>query len=284
MRAAASREAMLMRTKPSTELLVLDAAATTLGRHQSGPFGATVRTGERTALLGPSGAGKSTLLKLMSGECAATGGQVLLKGRALPQWSLQELSHHRAVLPQSSDVAFGLPVDLVISLGRVARVHDPELDSVVEQAATLARAAHLLGRRFDTLSGGERARVHMARVFAQLWDVDGGLVLVDEPLAALDPGLQFDLLDSLDAYAAQRNHAVVAILHDINHAMLGFDRLWMVSDGKLVHDMPCTAAAVPALETLYGIKLGCVTNALGDLVVSPLRQLVRRRAQSATLA
>ena len=276
--------AMLMQTKPSTALLVLDAAALTLGTCHFGPFSTSVRAGERIAILGPSGAGKSTLLTLMSGERAAAGGQVQFLGRGLATWSLQDRAHHRAVLPQSSEVAFGLPVELVIGLGRVARAHDPLLDPIVKQAASLARAAHLLGRRFDTLSGGERARVQMARVFAQLWDVNDGLVLVDEPLAALDPGLQFDLLDSLDSYAAQRGHAVVAILHDINHAVLGFDRLWLVADGKLVDDVACSAAAVPALEALYGIALTCMTNAQGDLVITPTRRLARRVAQDAVLA
>lgn len=275
---------MLIKTKPPTDVLVLDAAATTLGSHCSGPFSATVRAGERIAILGPSGAGKSTLLKLMSGERPATQGQVLLNGLALPDWSFQHMAHHRAVLPQTSEVAFGLPAELVIGLGRVSREYDPQLDSIVPQVAALARALHLLGRRFDTLSGGERARVHMARVFAQLWDVANGLVLVDEPLSALDPGLQFDLLDSLDAYAAQRGHAVVAILHDINHAVLGFDRLWLVSDGKMVNDLPCSATAVPALEDLYGIALACMTNAQGDLVITPKRRLARRSAQATSVA
>ncbi len=275
---------MLMQTKPSTALLVLDAATTTLGANQFGPFSTSVRAGERIAILGPSGAGKSTLLSLMSGERAAATGQVQFLGRPLGTWTLQDRAHHRAVLPQTSEVAFGLPVELVIGLGRVAREHDPLLDTIVKQAANLARAAHLLGRRFDTLSGGERARVQLARVFAQLWDVNDGLVLVDEPLSALDPGLQFDLLDSLDAYAAQRGHALVAILHDINHAVLGFDRLWLVADGKLVNDMACSAAAVPALEALYGIALACMTNTQGDLVITPMRRLARRGAQEAVAA
>ncbi len=265
-------------------MLVLDAAATTLGNHHSGLFDATVRCGERIAILGTSGAGKSTLLKLMSGECAAASGQVVFKGCALSGWRLQDVARHRAVLPQGSDVAFGLQVDLVIGLGRVARYHDPLLDTIVEQAASLARAAHLLGRRFDTLSGGEKARVQMARVFAQLWDMQDGLVLVDEPLSALDPGLQLDLLDSLDGYATQRGHAVVAILHDINQAMLGFERLWLVADGKLMHDLACSVAAVPALEALYGIKLACTTNAQGDLVISPIRRFAGRVAQKAMVA
>ena len=270
---------MLMQTKPYTVLLVLDAAAVTLGPLPFGPFSMTVRAGERIAILGPSGAGKSTLLTLMSGERTPASGQVQLLGRRLSTWSLPERAGVRAVLPQSSEVAFGLPVELVIGLGRVVRDHDPQLDSIVQQPASLARAAHLLGRRFDTLSGGERARAQMARVFAQLWGVNDGLILVDEPLSALDPGLQLDLLDSMDAYAAQRGHAVVAILHDINHAVLGFDRLWLVAHGQLVGDLACSADAVPALEALYGITLTCMTTEQGDLVITPTRRLSRHAAQ-----
>lgn len=267
---------MLMNTAAPDAILQLDVAGLNLGPHAFGPFCLHVKAGERIAILGPSGAGKSTLLKLMSREWRPASGQVWFKGRALSDWRVQDLSRQRAVLPQSSEVAFGLLTDLVIGLGRVARVHDPMLPRIVEQAAALAQAAHLRGRRFDTLSGGEQARVQLARVFAQLWDAQDGLILVDEPLAALDPGLQFDLLDGLDRYAAQRNHAVIAILHDINHAMLGFDRLLLVKGGRLVDDLACSAAAVPALEALYGIALSCVSNSQGDLVITPLRKSERR--------
>jgi iron complex transport system ATP-binding protein len=266
------------------DMLQLDSVGISLGASSFGPFTLQVAPGERIAILGPSGAGKSTLLKLMSREWKPATGQVLFNGQTLSAWSLPDLSRHRAVLPQSSDVAFGLLTDLVVGLGRVARVHDPKLSNIVKASATLAHAAHLLGRRFDTLSGGEQARIQMARVFAQMWDAHDGLILVDEPLAALDPGLQFDLLDSLDAYATARNHALVAILHDINQAMLGFDRLLLVKDGKLVADLPSSANAVPALESLYGISLSCVTDIQGSLVITPLRKSARRSVAAGAMA
>ena len=263
---------MLMKTVVPNGLLQIDAASLRLGQQTFGAFCIQISAGERVAILGPSGAGKSTLLKLMSRECTPASGQIFFASRALGDWTLHDLSRCRAVLPQTSEVAFGLPVDLVIGLGRVARSYDPALVDIVKQAAQLTRASHLLTRRFDTLSGGEQARVQLARVFAQLWDVQDGLILVDEPLAALDPGLQFDLLDSLEFYAAERRHAVVAILHDINHAMSSFDRLLLLKDGQLVGDLPADAAAVPALEALYGLALSVVINMQGDLVVTPLRQ------------
>lgn len=275
---------MRLNTSMHPSLLQLDSVELSVGSSSFGPFSLHVAPGERVAILGPSGAGKSTLLKLMSREWRPVTGGVSLKGRKLVDWSAQDLSRHRAVLPQSSEVAFGLQTELVIGLGRVARAHDPKLAEIVEAAATMAHAAHLMGRRFDTLSGGEQARVQLARIFAQLWDAQDGLILVDEPLAALDPGLQFNLLDSLDAYASARKHAVVAILHDINQAMVGFDRLLLVKEGQLVGDLPCSAKAVPALESLYDIRLSCVTDPQGSLFIAPQRKAGRRPEPTGAMA
>lgn len=267
-----------------SRLLTLDAACIDMGGQHFGPFSLQVSAGERVAVLGPSGAGKSTLLKLLSCERSPSEGRVLFRERTAADWPLAELSRHRAVLPQAGDVAFGLQTDLVIGLGRVARAHDPQLPEIVQHAAALAHAGHLLGRRFDTLSGGEQARVQLARIFAQLWDAQEGLILVDEPLAALDPGLQCELLDSLDHYASTRQHALVAILHDINQALAGFDRLLLVRQGRLVADLPATAQAIPALESLYSVSLSCFTDRHGGLVVAPLRQTRRTALPDEALA
>lgn len=261
-----------------TPILELSFATMQLGQQYFGPFNVQVAPGERVAILGPSGAGKSTLLKLMARELHPQAGQVAFAGRPLAQWPLAELALRRAVLPQGSNVAFGLQCELVIGLGRVARLVDPLLGQIVQDAAALAHATHLLGRRLDTLSGGEQARVQLARIFAQMWDVENGLILVDEPLAALDPGLQFDLLDSLRQFCAARGHAVIAILHDINHALLGFERLLLVRSGQLAADIASGAGAVPALAALYGIALTTATNGDGDVCVIPARSAVRRAA------
>lgn len=195
----------------------------TANGRQFGPFHFHICPGEKIAIVGPSGAGKSTLLKLLSGELTAQQGRILYSGFPLQSWQLAQLSRYRAVLAQQYHVAAGMHTDLLIALGRVARLHDPALHEIVQQAAHLAHATHLLGRRFDTLSGGEQARIHLARIFAQLWDMRGGIILVDEPLAALDPGLQIEILESLEQFVTQGGHAIVAVLHDINHALQGFE-------------------------------------------------------------
>jgi iron complex transport system ATP-binding protein len=162
------------------------------------------------------------------------------------------------VLPQSSEVAFGLMAYLVIGLGRIAIVGDVKRDDIVRHAARLSSCEHLLHRSFDTLSGGEKARIHLARIFAQLWDEQNSLILMDEPLASLDPGLQIELLESMKQYADARNHAIVAILHDINQAMHHFDRLILVKDGNLVGDHSSGMGAISDLADLYQIQLDAI--------------------------
>jgi iron complex transport system ATP-binding protein len=258
-------------------LLRLDGAATLLPGKRIGPFDLTLHAGERVAVLGPSGAGKSTLLRLMAGDDHARPGRVLLDGEDLGHLGAARLARRRAVLPQSHAVAFAMPVELVVSLGRIARDNDARNPEIVSGAMQAASAAHLAGRRYDTLSGGEQARVQLARVLAQLWDVRDGLLLVDEPLAALDPGLQFELLDTMVDFAAQRRLALVAVLHDINLALRGFDRLWLLRDGALAADLAADRNAVPALEQLFGIALRWVISDDGQLAVIAGRLPSNRR-------
>ena len=236
----------------------LHALQITLGENAFGPFSFTIAPGERIAILGPSGAGKTTLLKLISGELQPHSGSYAFKGAAIETWSLHALSRARAVLPQSSEVAFGLVAHLVIGLGRIAITGDLKRDAIIRYAARLSSCEHLLHQSFDTLSGGEKARIHLARVFAQLWDEQNSLILVDEPLASLDPGLQIELLESMKQYADARNHAIVAILHDINQAMHHFDRLILVKEGKIVGDHAAGMGAILDLADLYQIRLDVI--------------------------
>lgn len=237
------------------------------GPRHFGPFDLMLEAGERVAVLGPSGAGKSTLLALLAGTLPAHSGQARLDGQDIAHLSPRALARRRAVLPQSHAVAFAMPVRLVVGLGRMACEEDAAGAHIVEQALAAAHAAHLAARSCGSLSGGEQARVMLARVFAQLWDVRDGLLLVDEPLASLDPGLQIELTSTLVQFCAARGHALVAVLHDLNVALASFERLWLVQDGALVADCASSAAALPLLEALFDIGLDAVTAADGRVAV-----------------
>lgn len=247
--------------------MLLDQVRLRLEDQSFGPFSLRLDAGERVAIVGPSGAGKSTLLRLMAGDLAPERGDILFGRDPLRLQSSLALARRRAVLPQNTQVAFDLPVALVVALGRVSHRPDPQQDHIVEASLHCAQAAHLISRRYATLSGGEQARVQLARVLAQLWDARAGLLLVDEPLSALDPGLALALMDSLQDFARQRSHALVAVLHDINQALHRFDRLWMIKQGHVLADCAPVPAVVPLLEQLYGVRLRVMRDADGFAVL-----------------
>ena len=234
--------------------LHLDKAHVRLGSLDFGPFTFDVAPGERIAILGPSGAGKSTLLKLLSGEYATTSGLLNVMGRRLSTFDPVSLSHLLAVLPQTYPNTIDMPVKLVIGLGRLGKQSDANVEQIIRQAALLARADHLLERTTVGLSGGELARVHLARVFAQLWDACDGILLVDEPLAAFDPGLALELSEHLAMFTRLRQHTLIAVLHDVQLALQGFDRLIMLERGQVFADCSASLDAVPALECLFGVR------------------------------
>lgn len=250
--------------------LQLHHAILQLGKKLFGPFDFTIKPGERIAILGKSGAGKSTIIRLIAREYRIKSGMILMNGRSMNRYSSVQLSRIRGVLPQNTQIAFGLMTDLVIGLGRVSATNNTNQETIVLHAAKMACAEHLLGRAFNTLSGGEQARIHLARVFAQLWDVRDGLILVDEPVAALDPGLQYQLLDTIDRFARERNQAVLAVLHDINHAM-DFERLFLVEQGCIIKDCPANHHALGDLERLYGIRLEHLLDSRGGSALIQVR-------------
>ncbi|WP_066957165.1 ATP-binding cassette domain-containing protein, partial [Streptomyces lushanensis] len=147
--------------------------------------GLAARAGEVLALVGPNGAGKSTLLAVLAADLPPDQGEVRIDGRHAHEWSAPELALRRAVLPQAAALAFPFPVEEVVRMGRAPWAGTP-LEDEDERAVAAAMAATevtaFAGRPFSALSGGERARVALARVLAQR----APLLLLDEPTAALD--------------------------------------------------------------------------------------------------
>jgi iron complex transport system ATP-binding protein len=252
-------------------MLLLEDVIKKLGRYSFGPYSLCIHHNECVAIVGPNGAGKSTLLKLMAGTYQPNSGRILINHRPLGFWTSQALSETRAVLSQSQHIAFALPARTVIGLGRVARKTDPDHHQIVAQAAELLGLMHHLDQTIDTLSGGELARVHLARVLAQLWDVEQGFILMDEPMAAVDPGCQDFLFETMMRFARLRKHAVIAVMHDLNHALRYFKRLVLVHPTGKLELVASGAEAKNGLEQLFKVHLSCLQDEQGDLVMLPLR-------------
>ncbi|MFI6619393.1 heme ABC transporter ATP-binding protein [Streptomyces sp. NPDC050528] len=193
-----------------------------------------VRAGEVLALAGPNGAGKSTLLAALAGDLVPSAGVVRIYGRAAAEWSAPELALRRAVLPQAAALSFPFTVEDVVRMGRAPHATSPAEDEVaVADAMARAEVAGFALRPFSALSGGERARVALARVLAQR----APLLLLDEPTAALDLRHQ-ELVLRLCRERAHAGDAVVVVLHDLALAAAYAHRVAILRAGRVAADGP----------------------------------------------
>ncbi|WP_327252477.1 heme ABC transporter ATP-binding protein [Streptomyces sp. NBC_01244] len=206
------------------------------GREVLAGIDLTVRAGEVLALVGPNGAGKSTLLAALSADLPADSGEVRIDGRPVGGWPAPELALRRAVLPQSAALAFPFPVEDVVRMGRAPWAGTEAADSDEEAVAAAMAATEVTGfaaRPFSALSGGERARVALARVLAQR----APLLLLDEPTAALDLRHQ-ELVLRICRERAAAGDGVVVVLHDLGLAAAYADRVAVLHDGRIAVDGP----------------------------------------------
>ena len=189
------------------------------------------RGGEVHALIGPNGAGKSTLLAALAGDQPVSEGTVRVNGRPLADWTLRALARERSVLLQQSAVFFPFTVRQVVEMGRrpwlrTAREDDDE--HAVAEALRLTDLAGFGERRLPSLSGGERGRAAFARTLAQ----EAGILLLDEPTAALDLGHQ-EVLLQVARDRAGAGDAVVVVLHDLTLAAAWAHRITLLDDGRV---------------------------------------------------
>lgn len=213
---------------------------------------AVAAVGRVTALLGPNGAGKSTLLALAAGELRPDRGKVTLDGVAPHTARPEALARRRAMLAQQPTLEFDFSVAEVALLGLAPfpELRPPEVKALLDSVLILVDAAHLTERRYLALSGGERQRAQLARVLVQaLAGVVHGpcLLLLDEPIANLDPRHQHLLLAALVKLTEALPLAVVISLHDVNLALRYAHRCWLLQEGWLVADGPADTVLTPAL-------------------------------------
>jgi iron complex transport system ATP-binding protein len=230
-----------------------------------------LHAGEVHALVGPNGAGKSTLFGVLAGDILPASGVVDLDGAPLASIPPKDLARQRAVLLQQNAVAFAFTVEQVVRMGRAPWARTPREETDDESVAAAMAATDITALRDRTvrsLSGGERARVALARVLAQ----DAGILLLDEPTAALDLRHQEDVL-RLTRDRAAAGAAVALVVHDLNAALAYSDRATLLSRGRVVATgAPAEVLTAERIEDVYGQPVDILTHPVtGTGVVVPKR-------------
>ena len=215
----------------------------------------SAHAGEMTAVIGPNGAGKTTLLRAIAGLLRPTAGTAAVDGRAIADWQPQALARALAYLPQERVVHWALSARAIVALGRLPYqpmgAGESKADTAAIAAAVAAMdAAHLAERPVLEMSGGERARILVARALAQ----QSRVLLADEPAAGLDPAHQLALFRHFTSLA-ESGCTIVVALHDLSLAARFCHRIVLMHKGRTVASGPPEDVLTSEhLAAVYGIR------------------------------
>ena len=213
--------------------------------------------GTLTGIIGPNGCGKSTLLKVLARLMTPWNGSVRLDGEEVHALGRRQLAKRLAVLPQSPLAPPQITVAELVSCGRHPHVPrfgrmSREDRRIVAEAMSDCELDELAERPLDTLSGGQRQRVWLAATLAQ----QPCVLLLDEPLAALDISHQLDALDLLGRLNRERGLTIAIVLHDINLAARYCSHLVLMDQGRIVqHDRPSVVCEGAALRAVFDVDV-----------------------------
>ena len=233
--------------------LVVEALSVTIGsRAILDGMGFSLSPGEIVGLIGPNGAGKSTALRAVLGLVPAMATKIDMDGSDLRSLSPRERAKRIAYLPQARDVHWPISSYALVALGRTPHgdASAPSGQTAIMRALEQTDASEFTRRDVRTLSGGELARVLLARALA----VEAPLLFADEPLASLDPGHQLRVMDHLRA--AAKTSCVLIVMHDLALAARYCDRLYLLDMGKVIAAGPSAEViSSPALESAFSVRL-----------------------------
>ncbi|GAB3014627.1 heme ABC transporter ATP-binding protein [Spirosoma pulveris] len=221
----------------------------------------TLLPGEFTMVLGPNGAGKSTLLKLLTGTETPKTGQIFYKDILLSSIPLATQARQKAVLSQLLSLPFDLSVSEVIMMGRYPYFDlNPRQEDtrIADHCLELVGMLSFKSRAFASLSGGEKQKIHLARVLAQLYRQPGDesvkYLFLDEPISALDIHYQHQIL-GLVRELATKKMVIFVIVHDINLAFQYADNVILMNQGRIFNTgNPEQVLTSEAIDTVFGIQ------------------------------
>ena len=222
-----------------------------------------VRPGEVLAILGANGAGKSTLMQLLCGDRKPDTGVINLYGKSLKVYDVRELAKCRALLSQQQHITLAFKVNEIVLMGRYPhfKSNPSKRDlEIVAEVMEVCGVDDFADRVYMSLSGGEQQRVQLARVLVQLWDNPKSLLLLDEPIAALDMHFQQKVLAIAKALS-RRGFMVVMVLHDVNYAAIYADRILMLKNGRKLFDgTPVEVLNKANLYTVFSVETHVALN------------------------
>lgn len=220
----------------------------------------SLEAGQQVHVLGNNGAGKSSLLAVLSGLLSPEKGQIVLHGKALPDYALPELASIRCFQEQHASQVFSMTVKESLQFFANAPLLPAELEHALE-------INQFMGRDINTLSGGELRRVHIARVMLQIWPAilqGRALLLMDEPIQGLDYRHQHMLMKLLQS-VVKKGNLVVITHHDLNLCYRYADRIVMMKDSKLIATGKVQEIMMPQfLEGAFCCKISSYADAQGN--------------------
>ncbi len=237
------------------------------GRRVLADVTARFTPGTMVGVLGPNGAGKSTLVRALLGLVPAAG-NITVDGRPIATTNPRSIARQVAYLPQGQSLHWPLSVERIVALGRLPHLAPLSRMTAIDRAAIADAMAQvdvtaLATRDATTLSGGERARVLLARALAQ----GASALIVDEPLASLDPRHGIEVAALLRAQAGA-GRLVIAVLHDLGLAARTCDRLLLLDGGRVVADGTPAEVLTPGnLASVFGVRAWFGKSEAGPMIV-----------------
>ncbi len=220
--------------------------------------------GKLIAIIGPNGAGKSSLLNYLANEIDPKKNCTCFKGKNYREWCRNELACQKAKFSQQQQNDIPLRVKDILLMGRYPYFHqqpnanDWEATKIWMQKTEIS---HLENREYNQLSGGEKQRVHLARIFAQVENkAQEKLVFLDEPLNNLDIAHQFKILQTIKDFT-QNNNTAITVLHDLNLTAQFADEVVLMQDGEIkMYDSPEKVFQQKTIENVYQFPCKIISN------------------------
>ncbi|MFM6853836.1 MAG: ABC transporter ATP-binding protein [Sphingopyxis sp.] len=229
--------------------------------------------GTTTVILGANGAGKTSLLSCLAGLRVPDAGVVICGDRPVATMPAMDRARCIGLLPQQGDIHWDVHVRALVALGRLPHhgrwARSAADDAAIDAALAATSCTDLADRKAQRLSGGEQARVLLARVLAGEPD----WILADEPLANLDPAHQMDAIACLRR-AAARGAGVAMVLHDLTLAARIADQVILLKNGAIIaHGPPAMVLTTDNLATAYGVRVHISHDDAGAPIITPIARI-----------